>query len=250
MAFEMLSTRCIRSSSRLPLIFPTSRSFITAQPLRDSAPHPSAEPVSLEPAPYRSSVTADGKPRVKSGTPAGTVLKNINFLKNRSDPIAKEDSEYPEWLWLMLDNKASTGGGSAAAGDAYSKSKKQRDLAKKQAEKVARTEARNKEARIPPHHQSIDLPFATVPEPTAPNSITRPAAEPFVRVVSVMGGLINKLPAAPGTRGLRPAAVEIGKDVHVTPLEAHKARLEIRTALRKAQRKGIREKNFLSTLKG
>ncbi|PWW76914.1 hypothetical protein C7212DRAFT_319073 [Tuber magnatum] len=246
----MLCTRCVRSLSRLPLISLTSRSFVTAQPLRNSAPLPPAEPASLEPAPYRSSVTADGKPRVKSGIPAGTILKNINFLKNRSDPIAKEDSEYPEWLWSMLDNKAGAGGDSAAAGDAYSKSKKQRDLAKKQAEKVARKKASNRDVRVPPHQQSIDLPFATVPEPTAPSSIVGPVAEPFVRVVSAMGALTDKLSAIPGTRGSRPATVEIGKDVHVTPLEATEARLEIRTALRHAQRKGIREKNFLSTLKG
>jgi len=49
------------------------------------------------------------------------VLKNINFIKNRSDPIAKEDSEYPEWLWSMLDNNTGTGGDSAAVGDAYCK---------------------------------------------------------------------------------------------------------------------------------
>ncbi|KAG0128392.1 mitochondrial ribosomal protein L37-domain-containing protein [Tuber indicum] len=247
----MFCARCVLSSSRLPLISLTSRSFATGQlPRAGDAPRPPAKPVSLEPAPYRSSVTADGKPRVKSGTPGGTVLKNINFLKNRSDPIAMEDSEYPEWLWSMLENKAGAMGDSAAAGDAYSKSKKQRDLAKKQAAKVARMEARNKDVRIPPHQQSIDLPFATVPDPTAPSSIVRSVAEPFTRVVSTSGGLLHKLPAIPGTRGLKPAAVEIGKDVHVTPLEAQAARLETRTALRKAQRAGIREKNFLSTLKG
>jgi len=49
------------------------------------------------------------------------VLKNINFIKNRSDPIAKEDSEYPEWLWSMLDNNTGAGGDSAAVGDAYCK---------------------------------------------------------------------------------------------------------------------------------
>jgi len=130
------------------------------------------------------------------------------------------------------------------------KSKKQRSLARKQAETVARKEARNKDVRIPPHQQSIDLPFATVPDPTAPSAVIRPTGEPFVRVVSPIGGLIDKIPAAPGVKGLKPAMVEIGKDIHVTPLEAQEARREIRTGLRKAQRKGIREKNFLSTLKG
>lgn len=88
-----------------------------------------------------------------------------------------------------------------------------------------------------------------MPDPTAPSAIIRPTGEPFVRVVSPVGGLSDKIPAASGARGLKPAMVEIGKDLHVTPLEAQAARLEIRTGLRKAQRKGIREKNFLSTLK-
>jgi len=130
------------------------------------------------------------------------------------------------------------------------KSKKQRDLARKQAASVARMEARNKDVRIPPHQQSIDLPFATVPDPTAPSTVIQPTGEPFARVVSPIGGLSDKIPAAPGARGSKSTMVEIGKDVHVTPLEAQEARLEIRTGLRKAQRKSIREKNFLSTLKG
>ncbi|RPB02850.1 hypothetical protein L873DRAFT_1671692 [Choiromyces venosus 120613-1] len=246
----MLCTRCVRSSPRPPIFFLTSRSFVTTQSLRDGTPRPPGEPAPLEPTPPRSALTADGKPRTMSGTPAGTVLKNINFLKNRLDPVAKDDMEYPDWLWSLLDKKSGGGGDSAAAGDAYSKSKKQRDLAKKQAENVARMEARNKDVRIPPHKQSIDLPFATVPDPTAPNSIIRSMAQPFTRVVSAIGALANRPSSVPGSRGLKPATVEIGRDVHVTPLEAQSARLEIRTALRKEQRKGILEKNFLSTLKG
>jgi hypothetical protein len=45
-------------------------------------------------------------------------LKGLNFLKNKSDPIAMEDSEYPPWLWTILqkqDKKAAEG----AAGDLF-----------------------------------------------------------------------------------------------------------------------------------
>lgn len=38
-----------------------------------------------------------------SSVPAGTVLKGINIFKNGSDPIAKLDEEYPDWLWDLLD---------------------------------------------------------------------------------------------------------------------------------------------------
>ncbi|SCZ96849.1 BZ3500_MvSof-1268-A1-R1_Chr4-1g06782 [Microbotryum saponariae] len=37
-----------------------------------------------------------------SSCPAGTVLPGLNFSKTGSDPIAKEDSEYPSWLWTLL----------------------------------------------------------------------------------------------------------------------------------------------------
>ncbi|KAK6454022.1 mitochondrial 54S ribosomal protein YmL37 [Scheffersomyces xylosifermentans] len=41
---------------------------------------------------------------VKSSCKAGTVL-NLKIRKNGDEPVALEDSEYPEWLWDMLDKK-------------------------------------------------------------------------------------------------------------------------------------------------
>ncbi|ORX52419.1 hypothetical protein DM01DRAFT_1288827 [Hesseltinella vesiculosa] len=43
--------------------------------------------------------------RKASSTPAGTVLKGINFLKDGKDPVALEDDQYPMWLWDLLDEK-------------------------------------------------------------------------------------------------------------------------------------------------
>lgn len=40
----------------------------------------------------------------KSSCPAGTVL-NLKVFKKGDEPVAKEDSEYPDWLWDMLDHK-------------------------------------------------------------------------------------------------------------------------------------------------
>lgn len=37
--------------------------------------------------------------------PAGTTLKGLNYFKNKPDPVAMEDSEYPEWLWTLLDER-------------------------------------------------------------------------------------------------------------------------------------------------
>ncbi|BGO94896.1 hypothetical protein NBRC10512_006159 [Rhodotorula toruloides] len=36
-----------------------------------------------------------------SSCPAGTVLKGLNYLKDASDPVAMEDSEYPSWVWQL-----------------------------------------------------------------------------------------------------------------------------------------------------
>lgn len=42
--------------------------------------------------------------QAKSSVPAGTVL-NLKIRKNGDEPVALEDSEYPEWLWDSLDKK-------------------------------------------------------------------------------------------------------------------------------------------------
>ncbi|KXN68756.1 hypothetical protein CONCODRAFT_103362 [Conidiobolus coronatus NRRL 28638] len=38
----------------------------------------------------------------------GTKLKGINYLKTQQDPIAKADTEYPSWLWTLLEPKEAT----------------------------------------------------------------------------------------------------------------------------------------------
>ncbi|KAK4511969.1 uncharacterized protein ATC70_003968 [Mucor velutinosus] len=49
-----------------------------------------------------STATTQKKP---SSAPKGTVLKGIQYLKDKQDPVALDDSEYPEWLWDLLDEK-------------------------------------------------------------------------------------------------------------------------------------------------
>lgn len=50
--------------------------------------------------------------------PAGTPLTGLNYLKGRDDPLALEESEYPEWLWRVLDKQADASGDDAA-GDEF-----------------------------------------------------------------------------------------------------------------------------------
>ncbi|KAJ1975567.1 mitochondrial translation [Dimargaris verticillata] len=35
-------------------------------------------------------------------TKEGTAIKGLNYHTNQSDPIAKRDEEYPDWLWTLL----------------------------------------------------------------------------------------------------------------------------------------------------
>ncbi|KAG5359652.1 54S ribosomal protein L37 [Yarrowia sp. C11] len=46
------------------------------------------------------------QPKTPSSVAAGTVLKGCNVRKNGQDPVALEDSEYPQWLWDILDPAA------------------------------------------------------------------------------------------------------------------------------------------------
>ncbi|KAF2799112.1 hypothetical protein K505DRAFT_371211 [Melanomma pulvis-pyrius CBS 109.77] len=94
---------------------------------------------------------------VKSSIAAGTPLKGLNFLKNQSDPIAMEDSEYPAWLWTVLE-KQEKKGEAAAAGDLFSKSKKQRRVAAKRLRKEQLANPGLLVPKIPIYEQTIDLP--------------------------------------------------------------------------------------------
>lgn len=129
----MICQRCMLRLSRrqglqhaLPIrTFTTSRrrsqTPVTAQDTTATNPRPSdlpaatstsaAQPFStpLSPSPERQhdgqSKSEAAAPIVRSTVPAGTVLKGLNFMKNKPDPIAMEDHEYPDWLWTVLEPK-------------------------------------------------------------------------------------------------------------------------------------------------
>lgn len=87
-----------------------------------TATEPFATPVAADPTSH-GIVNAKKKKEhavVKSTVPAGTVLKGINYLKNKSDPVAMEDSEYPPWLWDILKSKSKDEEG-GELGDLYCK---------------------------------------------------------------------------------------------------------------------------------
>ncbi|KAL3477503.1 mitochondrial ribosomal protein L37-domain-containing protein [Aspergillus californicus] len=89
--------------------------------------------------------------RPPSSCPAGERMHGINYFKNKSDVVALEDSEYPEWLWTLLDNpkKEAKRGGV----DPSTLNKKQR----KRYEKKMAARAATLPPQIPVHHQGIDI---------------------------------------------------------------------------------------------
>lgn len=41
----------------------------------------------------------------ESSSPAGTLLRGLNYIKGHDDPISLKEEEYPTWLWSLLDEK-------------------------------------------------------------------------------------------------------------------------------------------------
>ncbi|KAI6246969.1 hypothetical protein HI914_05126 [Erysiphe necator] len=97
----------------------------------------------------------------ESISPAGTVLRGLNYVKGRDDPISLKEEEYPIWLWGLLDKNNTIDSNSNEESDLFSKSKKlRRKAAKKQRKLEALKEASGKveEIQVPLTQQSIDLP--------------------------------------------------------------------------------------------
>lgn len=46
---------------------------------------------------------------IKSSVPGGQELRGIAYLKATPHIMAKEDDQYPDWLWSLLDSDKSSG---------------------------------------------------------------------------------------------------------------------------------------------
>jgi len=88
-----------------------------------SAAQPFSEPLTPAPsADQKGQATEAAKkkatPLVKSSITAGTPLKGLNFEKNKTDPVALPDDEYPAWLWTILQRQEKKGE-AAGQGDLF-----------------------------------------------------------------------------------------------------------------------------------
>ncbi|KAJ8061964.1 hypothetical protein OCU04_009747 [Sclerotinia nivalis] len=167
--FSHLSTQS-RTFTSTPLLLSTPPTSTPSSPRTVSPPtatstgaaQPFSTPLSPSPAALGISSHKKTAPIPTSSIPAGTILKGLNYLKGRDDPVALKEEEYPEWLWRCLDEKKMVEGTGDAGGDEFSKSKKLRRAAAK-----ARRKAEERallsgdtsllEVKIPFQQQSIDL---------------------------------------------------------------------------------------------
>lgn len=111
--------RLFYSTSRSP---PPATSTSAAQPFSTPftpSPYPSTSPTHPQKHPSSAKSTAQQQP-VQSSLKAGTLLKGLAFEKNKEPPVAREDAEYPDWLWGLLGKGGVSGEeGGKGGGDAF-----------------------------------------------------------------------------------------------------------------------------------
>ena len=94
---------------------PAATSTSAAQPFSDKTT-PAASPALKKDA--AAAAEKKATPLVRSSCVAGTPLKGLNFYKDKQDPVAMADEEYPEWLWTVLDRQEKKGE-AAGQGDLF-----------------------------------------------------------------------------------------------------------------------------------
>ncbi|SHO77109.1 Uncharacterized protein MSYG_1449 [Malassezia sympodialis ATCC 42132] len=98
---------------------------------------------------------ANGKADAPSLAPAGTVFTGLSIYKDKPDPVALPDNQYPEWLFELLDDPAINQSKALMVGDvdttgmskgeARSALKRSAKMARAAAKKQAALEAKEKQ---------------------------------------------------------------------------------------------------------
>ncbi|KAK5174116.1 uncharacterized protein LTR77_001196 [Saxophila tyrrhenica] len=151
---EPVTSQTTTASNPRPNGAPAATSTSAAQPFSTPETPATDRHVNLPIEPNQSKQPA----AVQSSVPAGTVLKGLNFMKNKQDPIAMEDHEYPAWLWGALAESKEKSAKDDLEGDLFAKSKKQRRRAAKALRRQQLLNPDMMEPKVPLYEQSIDLP--------------------------------------------------------------------------------------------
>ncbi|KAJ1028422.1 hypothetical protein NDA16_001589 [Ustilago loliicola] len=86
----------------------------------------------------KDSNTAAKTSSLPSAAPPGTVLKGVSIYKDKADPVALQDNEYPPWLFKLLDDPSIASSSSLASIEMAGMSKGEARAAQKRQSKVLR----------------------------------------------------------------------------------------------------------------
>ena len=117
------ATRSIRASCSSLRLAPGSRTYASASASTSAS----------------SSASAPAEPTtLPSAAPPGTVLKGVSILKDKADPVALQDHEYPSWLFKLLDDPSIASSASLASIEMAGMSKGEARAAQKRQSKILR----------------------------------------------------------------------------------------------------------------
>lgn len=85
-----------------------------------------------------SSSTSTETQSLPSAAPPGTVLKGVSIFKDKPDPVALQDQEYPPWLFKLLDDPSIASSSSLASIEMAGMSKGEARAAQKRQSKILR----------------------------------------------------------------------------------------------------------------
>ena len=129
----MICQRCNRLLLNCSLASPSFRAFSTATARsKPESPPPAtstsaAQPFStpFTPSPLKTpGIPPKDKPEhlknvPRSSVPAGAPLRGLGYIKGQEAPLAREDDEYPSWLWGLLSTGKDESVSSGPMGDAF-----------------------------------------------------------------------------------------------------------------------------------
>lgn len=104
------SARSKCSSPALTVVH-QSRTFTSSSPINNKPSSPQQQQQQQASTSKGKSAGASDASATISSCPAGTTLSGLNIFKDRADPVALPDDQYPTWLWTILEDgkKSATG---------------------------------------------------------------------------------------------------------------------------------------------
>lgn len=115
--FQRQSSRFVTTAPttpNAPAAMPPPSTASSQPPAAISSKNPSGPQPLSTPHVAPASVTKANKPpkkgpRIPSRVPGGSELRGLGYTKAQPTLIAKEDDEYPPWLWTLLDQPKADG---------------------------------------------------------------------------------------------------------------------------------------------